>query len=309
MKIGIGLGLFAGFALLFRAMAEGQLWQRMYRRTRDNLVQAARERHMQSRKEIRIPEENKRFFRGLVQLLDYSGVSLWFPGFTVEIWCFINVLAWAVLMLLGLAAGSLWVGCFGFALGLLGQWLVLDGLRRRNWRIVHEELPKLLDFLGNYSITAGDIPGIFQQVSRYMREPLGTLLENCSIEGRTTGDVGTALLMMAEKIEHPKCKELIRNMEISIHYCADLGALVRGSRRTVREYQQLRGERRGMLREAVINILLLLGMSVFILLTVDRLIQVSLWQILFHTWPGHVALGVVTVILLIFGGQLRDGQG
>lgn len=309
MKIGIGLGLFVGFVLLFRAMAEGRVWQRMYVGTRENLAQAARERLMHSRRKIRTLEEGYHPMGMAVQLLDYSGLSVRFPGFTVEAWLLINILVLAVLMLLGLTVGRLWLGGIGCILWLGVQWLVLAGLRRRNLRIVHEELPKLLDFLGNYSMTAGDIPAIFQQISRYMREPLGTLLEGCSVEARTTGDISTALLMMVEKVEHPKCKELIRNMEISIHYCADLGALVQSSRRTIREYQQLREERRGMLQEAVISMLLLLGMSVFVLLTVDRLVQASVWQLLFHTLSGYMALGVVAVILVSFFGQLQDAEG
>lgn len=309
MKVGIGLGLFLGYLLLFRAMTEGRIWQQMYGWTRENMAQAARERHMRSRRKVRLLQDSANPLEAFVRLLDYSGVSLRFPGFTVELWCLVNILALAVFLLIGLGTGWPWLGAGGFMLWLGGQWLVLERLRRRNLRIAHEELPKLLDFLGNYSITAGEISGVFQQISRYMREPLSTLLENCSLEARTTGDVSTALRMMAEKVEHPRLKELIRNMEISIHYCADLGALVRNSRRTVREYQQLREERRGMLREAVINILLLLGMSLLTLLTVDRLVQVSVWQLLFHTLPGYVALAVVAAILVAFWSQLRDAEG
>lgn len=309
MKIGIGIVLFVGFCLLFRAMAAGDIWQRMYGRTRENLEQAARERYIRSRKKIRLSREEEYPLKGLVQLLDYSGVSLRFSEFTVEVWCLLNVLILAGCLILALIVGGLWLGLGIFLLCLGVQWLVLEQLRRRNLRTIQEELPKLLDFLGNYSITAGEISGLFQQISRYMQEPLGSLLENCSIEARTTGDVSIALRMMAERVEHPQLKELLRNMEISIHYCADLSILVKNSRRTIREYQQAREECRGMLREAGINMFLLLAMAFLVLLTVDRLVQVSMWKILFFTLPGYVALGTVGIILLAFRMKIREGEG
>ena len=59
-------------------------------------------------------------------------------------------------------------------------------------------------------------------------------------------------------------------------------------------------ERKGMLREAGINMALLLGMSVFALLTVDRLIDVSVWKIVSGTLPGHLAAGIYGLIFFLF---------
>lgn len=59
-----------------------------------------------------------------------------------------------------------------------------------------------------------------------------------------------------------------------------------------------------MLREAAVNMVLLLGLSGFILLTVDGLIDASVWYILLFTLPGRIALGVLCVIFLLFAGQI-----
>lgn len=79
-----------------------------------------------------------------------------------------------------------------------------------------------------------------------------------------------ALLSMAERVEHPKFKELARNMEVSVRYCADFSALVNGSRRSLREYLRVAQERRSMLREGAVNLALLAGMSAVVLLIVGR---------------------------------------
>ena len=81
---------------------------------------------------------------------------------------------------------------------------------------------------------------------------------------------------------------------------ADLTTLVDSSRRSAREYLRMEEERKGMLREAGINMAVLLGMSVFALLTVDRLIDVSVWKIVSGTLPGHLAVGVYGLILFLF---------
>ena len=139
-----------------------------------------------------------------------------------------------------------------------------------------------------------------------IEEPLKGVMEECAYEAQMTGNSSTALLAMAEKVEHPKFKELARNLEISIRYMADLTTLVDSSRRSVREYLRTEEERKGMLREAAINMGLLAAMSVFALMTVDRLIDVSVWKIVTDTLPGHLALGIYGII---FGLFLRKVYG
>ena len=81
---------------------------------------------------------------------------------------------------------------------------------------------------------------------------------------------------------------------------ADLTTLVDSSRRSVREYLRTEEERKGMLREAAVNMGLLAAMSIFALLTVDRLIDESVWKILFETLPGHLAVGSYVGIFFLF---------
>lgn len=298
--------LFTGCMLLFVRIRWLESASKFMRRSREGMDEAARRRLLENRKLLLTLQKNHSFWYKLEQELNYSGLKRLFPNLTAELWMVMNVLVAAflcicLLMFFGWKQMFMGMAAFGIAEGL-----ILYICKVRAFRSVNANLIKFLDFLGNYSITAGELTGIFAQISKYVDEPLRTVLEECSFEAQTTGDSSLALLSMAEKIEHPKFKELARNMEISVRYCADFSLLVKNSRRMMREYLRLSEERRGLMREALINMLLLLGMSVFTLVVVNGLLETSIWMILWDTMPGRIALGVIGFILFLFTGKLME---
>lgn len=295
--------LFIGFFLLFWRIRWLELITNLLRQTGENMEEAARLRLLENRKRLLAIEKEDSLWYKLEQELQYSGLKGRFPLLTAERWILGNLLA-AVFIFLFLFAFWNWQGAvLGVFLILSGEFLGMQACKMHAMKSVNENILKFLDFLGNYSITAGEVTGIFHQISKYVEEPLKSALEECCYEAQTTGDTGLALLSMAEKIEHPKFKELVRNMEINLRYCADFTTLVGNSRRSMRDYLKQREERKSMIREAAINMALLLGMSAFVFLIVDRLIEVSIWTILLGTIPGRIALGVLGIILCLFLGQ------
>lgn len=302
------LGLFLGFLLLFRERRlYGQLGS-LAKRTLADMDAAARERALEERRRILVLQEEGTALWKLERQLQYSGLKRRMPGLTVEWWIAGNLALLGVVVTVSLLLWGIRQAFAAAVLVWLGETVLLQGCRRRNLRRVNENLMKLLDFLGNYSVTQGEVTAVLEQVSRYMEEPLRGALENCCMEAQLTGDTGLALLGMAERIEHPKFKELARNMEISVRYCADFSAMVNSSRRSMREYQRTLQERKGMLREAFINMCILLVMSLAVLGVVGSLIEMPVGQLLFRTLPGRVALGVILVILLLFAEQTRKIQ-
>ena len=296
------------FFLLFSEISLVQQLSELIRRTRADMDAASRQRTLEGRKQLLELQQKHTLLFSLERLLQYSGLKTRFPMLTVEWWIAGNAVAAVGVFLMLLIFAGLWPALIGVLLFAAGEALLLKTLRASNLRRVNDNLIKLLDFLGNYSITAADATGVFSQVSRYMDEPLRSALDACCYEAQTTGDSGLALLSMAEKIEHPKFKELARNMEISIRYCADFSALVSSSRRSMREYLKVSQERRGMLREAAVNMVLLLGMSIVVLMTVGHLTGRPLWELLTGTLPGRVGCCILLVIFGLFGGQLHRAQ-
>lgn len=301
----IFLLLLVGFSLLFGEIRWLQMLEHLLQRTKKGMDEATRQRLLENRRQLLLLQRKHNIWYRLEQELHYSGWKRYFSFLSAESWLLGNVVAAATIFSITLLLTEKWAAacvmtCILVGLELVALWLC----KLKEIRSVNDNLLKFLNFLGNYSITAGEITGIFKQVSRYVDEPLKSALSECCYEAQVTGDVSQALLAMADKVEHPKFKELARNMDISIRYCANFSLLVEGSRRSVREYLRQGEERKGMLREAVINMLLLFTMSVFALLTVNQLIEVSVWVILRKTLPGQIAVSIVSVVMVLLAKQL-----
>jgi len=283
-----------------------ELASQFLRRSKEEMDEAAGRRLLENRRQLLTLQKKYSLWYRLEQELNYSGWKRRMPLLTAELWMVGNIVCLAglsIILLTGFGWKQMLFGIGGF---VTAECLALYLCKMKAFRSVNANLIKFLDFLGNYSITAGEVTGIFSQISKYVDEPLKTVLEECSYEAKTTGDSSLALLSMAEKIEHPKFKELVRNMEISVRYCADFSLLVQNSRRMMREYLRLDRERKGLLHEAVINMVLLLAMSVFTLFIVNGLLETSVWILLIKTIPGKIALGVIGVILIMFGVKLVE---
>lgn len=294
--------LFVGFVLLCNRIRWLEWMERLLRQTRESVEQASRQRLLENRRDLLALRQKHTLWYGLEQELHYSGWKRRMPFLTAELWIVGNVMVASGLFLCFLVLWKHWgIACVIVLASLSVEGIGLWVCKVKEMQAVNNNLLKFLNFLGNYSITAGEITGIFKQISRYVEEPLKSVLVDCCYEAQTTGDVGGAFLAMAEKIEHPKFKELARNMEVTLRYCADLSLLVMSSRKSIREYLRLGEERRGMLSEALVSVALLLIMSLFSLMTVDKLITVSIWDILRNTMTGRLAIGIVagTMLLLV----------
>ena len=297
--------LFLGFYLLFY---QGQIlkWISVFlKKTQADMDLAARQRGLENKRQLLELQEHHTLWFRLERWLYYSGIKQRFPGISAEFWVFGNLAVMGTVFVFATAFLGIRAMLIIMAIIMAAEVILLRYLRSRNLRAVNENLIKLLNFLGNYSITAAEVTGVFDQVSRYMEEPIKTALEECYMEAQVTGDAGMALVTMGEKIEHPKFKELARNIEISIRYCADFTALVNSSRRSMREHLRITQERKGMLREAMVNMLLLMAMSLAVLLTVARLINLSFGQLVWGTIVGRVGLAALGVIFLLFWIQLQ----
>lgn len=305
-KVILGVCLYAAFFMLFAWLGKESLIKRLMHRTFESMDAAARQRVHENRQLLTVLQERKGFLYRVEQRLVYSGLISKYHFLTPELWILGNLaLSAAGYFIALICSGSFLVALVVLVVVQVLRSALESALMARNYRAVNDNLMKFLDFLGNYSITAGEVTGILNQISKYLEEPLRSVLDECYYEAQTSGDASLALLSMAEKIEHPRFKELVRNMEISLRYSADFTALVNSSRRALREHMRTRQERKSLVNEALVNMMILLGMSVVILLTVGQLIETSMQQILLMTLPGRFCLTVIIAIFALLYRQIR----
>lgn len=305
-KILLFMELSLAFGLLFWWIRKESIIHNVMHQAYENLEQAAAKRVGDNRRGMLLLNRPKGFLYGLEQQLLYSGLNRKFPILTPEVYITGNVLAAAILyVLFTLAGGAWWIGMAAILIFEVSVYLLQNLLILRNYNAVDQELLKFLDFLGNYSITSGEVTAILSQISSYLEEPLKTVLEECYYEAQTSGDTSIALLSMAEKIQHPKFQELVRNLEISMRYSADFTILVSQSRKSVREHMRMRQERKALAGEAWVNILILGIMTVVILKSVEALIGIPMEEILLRSWVGRGCLFGIGVILFLFYRQIR----
>lgn len=301
------LFVFAGFFTLFYWMRRESFIRTVLHRAYDSIDTAARRRVLSNRRSMRLLERRRDRLYGLEKMLLYSGLLRRFPFLSPELYLvgdvvvsaslYFTLLLWKVSYLESLLAVAIVHILIYFCVSLMMQ---------KNYNATEESLLKFLDFLGNYSLTGGEVTGVLKQVSLYMNEPIKGVLEECYYEARLSGDTTVALLSAAEKLQHPKFKELLRNIEITGRYVADYSALVSLSRRQVREYVRLRTQRKALAREAWTNMLLLGAMTVVILKSVEVLVGVPLQELLLESLVGKACLLGILIILGMFYLEVRQ---
>ena len=223
--------LFTGFFLLFGELKALKHIAGTLRKTCSGMNAASRQRSLADRQKLLSVQEKHSRWYAMEQRLQYCGVKSRFPGITAEWWLLGNLGAASALFTAVSILGGPGPGAAAVILWGAVESMLLRRLRKINLR----------------------------------RTEVKSALDTCCYEAATTGDVSMALLAMQERIEHPKFKELTRNIEVSVRYCADFSVLVGSSRRSLREYLKVAQERKGMLREAAVNLGLLAGMSAVVL--------------------------------------------
>ncbi len=305
-KILVAVELLLAFSLLFWWIRSESIIHNMLRMAYSSIEEAALKRIGDNRRgELLLKKEKGNLYR-LEQRIMYSGLLKHFPFLTPELYISLNLLmAMAAYIVFSILTAKWWTGMIAVAVLEVLLHFVINILMTGQYNATDEGLLKFLDFLGNYSITSGEVTSVLNQVSSYLEEPLKGTLEECYYEAQMSGDTSIALLSMAEKLQHPKFKELVRNLEITMRYSADFTILVSQSRRSVREYMRMRQERKALASEAWVNIIILAVMTLVILKSVEALIGIPIEQILWQSWVGKGCVAGIVFLLLLFYGQIR----
>ena len=267
------------------------------------LDEKGRENALRKREAIRMRADRDGIWARMDKALVYSRIARFLPGLTTEKFIALMSGAVAFIFISSGIAGGVMVGGITTAVFLFSVYAFIKLLEIRNLRKTGEDLPRLLDLLGSYAASGAVYSNIFGQISMYMNEPLRTVFEECGAEGRLSGDISLALLTMADKIEHPQFKQLIRNMEITSRHSEDIAGLVSDTRRSLRDYLKESSDRKAMLRESAINMVLLLIMSYVVIAISASLAETQVSTVVLGSIPGRITLGVLGAVLMMFFAQ------
>lgn len=241
------------------------------------------------------------------QLFVYSRIGSR-TSLSFEIWMVIMAAsAAAAYFIISLLTGSLRGGLAAAVMDIAAFYVIQKLFAYANYRKVDAELIKLVDLLSNFSVTSGEITDIFHQISRYMSEPLNSVLEECYYDARTCGNTSLALYAMSDKIEHPMFKGLIRNIEVCINYTADFAVIVTNSRKLFANEQRAKKQRRAMANENLIEMFIVSAGMLVSLVIVDTL-GTGIWKILTDTALGHGCIIAVVIIFVVFGASVATAE-
>lgn len=224
-----------------------------------------------------------------------------------EIWMVLMTVSAAVVYFLVSLLTGLKGGLIAAAADIAAFYVLQKVLAHSNYKKVDAELIKFVDLLSNFSATSGEITDILHQISRYMSAPLSNVLEECYYDARTCGNTTLALYALADKIEHPMFKNLIRNIEICINYTADFAVIVVNSRKLLANEQRAKKQRRSMASENLIDMFIVSVGMLACLIIVDML-GTGIWQLVTDTSIGHICIMIVAVIYVVFGASIASAE-
>lgn len=253
--------------------------------------------------------EEQKGFAGFIQKegqrYTYSGLEDRFGGLSVTIYLFIKIIL--SVLIACIAIGGFHSVVMGLGTGIVFYILILvleTYLANKNYKAVDDCMAQFLNMLGNFGETEGRITGVMRRVSPYMTEPLRSKLEQCSAMGKLTGDETLALTILANQIEHPRFKEVIRNLINCSEYSADFGKVVEGSKRILSQERKFKRERKVMGREALINMIIVTVMLVATWFLSARLISMSVQELLFGSMLGRFCILAIIATYAIFAIKL-----
>ena len=303
LKIIIAICLFSGIFFFFWYLQRTKIIEKGLATVRGSIEETAARRQIEAHANLLIRDQkNKGRLERPEKLYIYSRIGKIVRGLSFE--------AWAVLVVLTTAGAYLGTviitkNTMTGLLAAIGYYLLIKIaemiLARRNFKAVDKSLLEFLNQLGNFSAIQGEITNVLHQTAQYTPPILAEALEECYIEAQTTGNVSAALMGLADQFEHEKFKEIIINLEVCSRYTANLKVIVDSLRRNLMDAKRASQERRAIADSAIIEMVILSVMLLIVLAVVNTMIKASIWDVLFHSVVGYVALGVTGICYLIFG--------
>lgn len=163
---------------------------------------------------------------------------------------------------------------------------------------LEKNIMTFLNLIDNFNKSEDDIVEIIRRTVGYVDNPLKELLRDFCNDAKMLGDTRVAFENLEGKIEHDKCRELIRNIEVCSRYDSDYAEVIHDCRVSMTDYLSIKAERRAIISNGRMEVVILLASAVVIVMLYAGISE-SMWSLLTDTFIGNCILMYCAVVLIV----------
>lgn len=241
----------------------------------------------------------KSFLYRIDRMLDYSGIRNMAGSINAEMYIvLVGTLAVFAGIIGMITFHSIFFAFSAAIIIILLSGIILYILSGIYYNRLENEIMTFLNLVENFSKTDNDIVQIFKKALFYLDEPLkGLLLEFCN-EAESIGDTAAAFNNLSARIEHAKCRELFRNLQVCSKYEANYDEVIKDCRMSMIDYLAVKADRKAIINNGRAEIVILIISAVGIIFLFSGITS-DLWNVLINTFIGNIILFYCFVILAI----------
>lgn len=235
----------------------------------------------------------------LDKIVEYSGLKRKLKFMNAELLIAVTVLFMSILFFVTeIITHRIIIGVVAALSGAVIVWCVLYFCSGKYYVRLENNLMTFLNLIDNFNKSEDDIVQIFKKTVPYVEEPLKTLLIDFTGEVQTTGNVNQAFDNLNSKIEHNKCRMLIRNLQVCARYETNYSLVVKDLRAGFMCFLAVKSERKAIISNGRAEIIILILCSV---LTVSLFANIAgdIWSLLLDDFIGNIILAYCFIVLLI----------
>lgn len=195
------------------------------------------------------------------------------------------------------------LGAALFGMTLIGGVCVVHLLRRSKWKQTEKELVPFLNIVDNFSKSEQDLFQIFELSVPYLNGPIKSAIGECSQYASSTGNRMEAIRDLLYRMEHPKFREMIQNLEICSKNDGNYGAIMQDMREGLSTYISNRKEEAGIWKQGQIQMIVILCLGIPMVAMLSVVTQIPLADMV-HNLFGRIVIGYWIVLLLFIFYQM-----
>ena len=217
------------------------------KKIRDKIDDMDRQRILDT--EVRKKNFLEKHLDRLDEQLVQAGIKRFLPKAGVEMYFLVNVLEFTSIFCL--AGDGIFVPLLTAGIAVYANKLALDMLRYRNKRITEKHLLEFLNLISDYSISENEITMILYKCGQVMPNPLKSVLIQCHLSARSTGNTKQALYELRRSIDHFLFREIMLLLELCSRSDNDYQKVIQECREMVNRYLKEEKEKTAVVRSLI----------------------------------------------------------